>query len=374
MRFLLLILFNLSIFAHSTVEKHQLHEERLNYGVFTNITYRDKDLYPQGIEGSVGYENHGKPKAGEINHIGLFANGKYESTFLYGVELNRHVDAPNTIDSYLEKLYVGYTHENYSVVAGREYNNISFVKEKAWGYGFAQMPIAIDSFVDSTYIGDGVFLDYKYNDFKAYLDITKDKYNQIPRTTMKIEYNLNAIKFISYLQLRNSSQMRVDYTTTQHTHTHANQNGCNNLTQNERCVERKNQIFGLGINTKIDMFDIQSEYIHLDTQGTISNNQYKIDSHNKIDTLYLQLLTKYKEIFFGLRSEWFMFSNNYTGGGATEVATILTTNNSSTIQNLQTIMSGYEFNKYNKVIIQAEHSQDDWAMRLTYALTFYDNF
>ncbi len=372
MRIFLSIFITVSLFAHSTVEKHKLNEELLNYGIFTNMSYRDKDLYPKGIEGTVGYENHGKLKAGEINHIGFFAHGKYESNFLYGIEVNRHVDAPSTIDSYLEKFYVGYTNENYSAVIGRDYNNISFLKEQAWGYGFAQMPIAIESFVDSTYIGDGIFVDYKLDNFKTYLDMTKDKYNQIPRATLKIEYNFNLIKLISYLQLRNSSQMRVDYATTKHTH--ANQNGCNNLSQNERCVERKNQVFGFGMNTKIKAFDIQSEYIHLDTQGSISDNHYKIDSHNKIDTLYLQMLTRYENILFGLRSEWFMFSNNYTGGGATEVATLLTSNNSSNIQNLQTIMSGYEFNKYNKAIIQVEHSQDDWAVRLNYALTFYDGF
>lgn len=371
--FLLLIL-TLSLFAHSGIHIEDRESKTLSYGLYGDIAYRDKDLYPRGIEGSVGHENHGEAKKLELNHIGLFLDGKYEDNFLYGVELNRHNDAEDSFNSYLEKLYVGYESESYKILLGRNYNNISFVKDEIWAYGFAIMPLAVDSFFDGTYIADGVFLDYSFMGFTTYLDITQDKYYQTPRATLKLEYKSHNYKLISYLQLRKESQLRVDYASTQHSHSHGSTNGCDELTIDERCYERKNSLFGLGFSLKEELFNLQAEYIYLDTEGYITSKQYRVKSENQIHSLYAQILSNYQDILFGFRSEWFIFSNNYSGGGALEVASKIVTKNADTTQYLQTLMLGYQFNKYNRVLLQSEYSQDNSALRVSYSVAFDSGF
>ncbi|CAA6812712.1 MAG: Unknown protein [uncultured Sulfurovum sp.] len=371
--FIFLILLSLSLFAHSTLDLSSEQKEGINYGVYSDIKYRDKDLYPRGIEGSLGYENHGTTKKAQFNHLGLYLFGDYEKNFIYGVEFNKHIDAEDSFDSYLEKAYVGYkTHHNNTLKLGRDYNNISFVNNKPYGYGFADMPLAIDSFLDGTYLGDGIFLEYANTDnMKSYLDVTQDKYNKNNRSTLKLEYNLKDTQLIAYLQYRKTAQLRFDYSATTHTHSHGNQNGCTNLSSlNERCFERDNKLLGLGFNHKIGVFDLQGEYLYLDSKGDVYNNQYKVENHNKINTLYLQGLTNYQKILLGYRSEWFMFDNHYNGGGATEITAPLVSQNANKIQNLQTLMLGYKFNKNNKTSIELKQSQDDWAFGLNYNLFF----
>ena len=370
-RLFLLLIFSVPLFSHSILEHMESTEdENLSYGIYSDAAYRDKDLYPRGIEGSVGYENHGRVEKLQIHHIGLYLDATYDTNFLYGFEFNRHIDADDTFDEYLEKAYLGYGTEDYKVLLGRYYDDISFVNQKAWGYGFAQMPLAIDSFFDSTYISDGIFLNYSFMGITAYLDFSQDKYYQTSRRSFKLEYNADKFQFITYMQLRKKIQMRIDYASVQHNHTHGNTDGCNNLGVEERCFERENKVFGLGIDANIKGIKIQSEYIYLDTEGYVSSSQYRVESENKIHTFYLQMLYNYNDILFGLRSEWFAFSNNYEGGGATEVANVIISEDSNDIQNLQTIMSGYRFNRYHQLIVQGEHSGDEWVGRLNYSVKF----
>jgi len=369
-RLFILLIFNIYIYAHSGLHMKEEANETISYGIYGDFEYRDKDLFPRGIEGSAGYENHGSTKDFQINHIGAFVNGRYIDNFVYSIEFNRHVGVENTFDSYLEKAYIGYDQNDFRLILGRNYNNISFVSEKAWGYGFAKMPLAIDSFFDGTYISDGIFLDYSFMGFTSYIDITKDKYTQTLRKTFKLSYDINNIKLISYIQTRETSKIMVDYASSEHSHSHGSTDKCTNLDTTQRCFERENKVFGIGIDTKLDIIDIQSEYIYLDTKGYISNNNYKIESDNQIQTFYIQALSNYKDIIFGLRSEWFSFSNDYQGGGALEVTEPMVTSEANSIQNLQTILTGYKFNRYNRLIIQAEHSKGNWAGRLNYSLNF----
>jgi len=369
-RFIILsILLSLLGWAHSTVDLSTEEEEaNFHYGVYGIAEYRTKDLYPHGIEGSVGYENHGAAKKIQFTHLGAYLYGKTEADFLYGLELNHHKGAENTLNQTIERAYLGYETDTFGIKAGRGYNNLSFLNEKAWGYGFGSMPLAIDSFVDGTYIGDGLFVEYAHGPFKAYADVTKDQYNKVLRSTLKAEYDLDTLRVIAYFQSRDTTLTRVDYAQTQHSH--GGTDDCTNLSPDERCFQRESRVFGLGFDTLLADIKVQGEYIYLDTEGSIENSEYQIRSDNAIHTLYLQMLGDYHHFIWGARSEWFMLDNSYTGPGATEIAGPLVSEDANEIQDLQTLLIGYQFDEGNRFLVEAKHSQNGWAAQFNYFFLF----
>jgi hypothetical protein len=360
------------LFAHSVREVHEdeADADYTHYGIFADAMYRSDDLYPHGVEGSAGYENHGVPDKVQLNHIGVYLEGLYASRWRYGAEVNRHTDSPATFDGLVEKLYAGYGNEDGGIVAGREANNISFVREHPWGYGFAQMPLAVDSFFDGTYYGDGLFLDYRFDALKLAFDVTKDRFTKTLRSTFRAVYDADPFRVIAYAQLRERSEVRVNYAASTHTHTHGS--GCNNLTENERCFERSNNVFGLGGEAHYDALRLQGEYIFLDTQGDVYNNSYKVESHNRIHSLYAQGIYAFSALELGLRTEWFIFSNRYSGDGASKIAEDMATDHADDAQYLNTAMASYRFGHSHKVIVQGENSQEGWAWRASYILTLDD--
>jgi|GEM_PF-3536392 len=375
MRSLLFFFFTSAIlFAHSMKDHEDLHHDTLNYGIFANIAYRDLDLYPRGIEGSIGYENHGETKKVQLHHIGFFLDGNYNDTWIYGMEINRHVDAPSSFNSYLEKLYAGYQFETTKILLGRLYDAISFVNQKAWGYGFAQMPLSVDSFFDGSYITDAFRLEQSYSAFTSSLHLAQEKYTQAKRATLRVSYKAPLFTLATYFQWREKAKIRIDYSTTQHLHSHDNQGECDNLEFSERCFERQSKLFGLAIDANYNSLSYLAEYIYLDTQGDISNSQYKIQNHNKIHTLYGQAIYNLSAFDVGLRAEVFHFQNEYEGAGALKVAETMTSEHANSSQYLLSFMGSYSLNKYNKTILQAEKSQDDWAFRINHTFIFSDGF
>ena len=355
--------------AHSTVDlSHEEEDANFHYGVYGIGEYRTKDLYATGIEGSVGYENHGVPKEIQLTHLGAYLYGETEANILYGLELNHHKGAANTLNNILERAYLGYGSDAFEIKVGRGYNNLSFLNEKAWGYGFGNMPLALDSFIDGTYIGDGVFLEYTYGAFKTNVDVTKDQYNHVLRSTLKAEYDLDTLKLIAYFQSRDTTLTRVDYA--QMKHSHGGTNDCTNLSQDERCFQRDSRLIGVGFDTILWDIKLQGEYIYLNTEGSIENNEYQIQSDNGIHTLYLQMLGHYHHVIWGIRSEWFLLDNSYTGSGATEIAKPLVSEDANDIQNLQTLLLGYQLDKGNQFSFEVKHSQNGWATQLNYFFLF----
>ena len=372
--FLLFAVSGLSLFAHSMHDRADLHHDTLNYGIFANIAYRDLDLYPRGIEGSVGYENHGEIKKLQLHHIGFFIDGNYDDAWLYGIEINRHVDAPSTLDSYVEKFYLGYRLDPGSLLVGRLYDSISFVNQKAWGYGFAQMPLSVDSLFDGSYITDGIKLAYDYEKFTGTLHLSRQKYTQAKRTTLRLSYKEELFEIATYAQIRDTTKIRVDYASTEHLHSHDNQGECDNLEFSERCFERESKLFGIAFNAHYQDLNYLAEYIYLDTKGDVSNSQYKADNHNKISTLYGQVIYNPAPFSVGVRGEYFNFENNYKGAGAFKITQEITNKHSNSSQYLFTLMGSYELNSYNKTIVQAEKSQYDWALRLNHTFIFNSGF
>ena len=370
--FFLTILLLSQLFAHSVREVHEdeNRSDAIHYGLFADVMYRSDDLYPYGIEGSAGYENHGVPDEVQLNHIGVYLEGVYDSRWRYGAEVNRHTDSPATFDGLVEKLYAGYGNDDGGIVAGREANYISFVREQPWGYGFAQMPLAVDSFFDGTYYGDGLFLDYRFDTLRLAFDVTKDRYTKTLRSTFRAAYETAPFRVIAYAQLRERSEVRVNYASSTDTHTHGS--GCENLTENERCYDRRNNVFGLGVQAQQDALRLQGEYLFLETQGDVYNNRYKVKSHNRIHSLYAQGIYAFSALELGLRTEWFIFSNRYSGDGATQIAENVATEYSDDTQYLNTAMASYRFWKSHKVILQGENSQEGWAWRASYILTLDD--
>jgi len=372
--FLLTALLVLRLFAHTVSEtpRDEHAADGMRYGIFADALYRSDDLYPHGVEGSAGYEIHGVPGEAQLNHIGFYVNGTYASHWRYGVQVNRHYYSPATFDGLVEELYAGYGNKNGNVTVGRDANNISYVRQEPWGYGFAQMPIAVDSFFDGTYYGDGIFLDYRFDALKLAGDLTKDRYWGTPRATFRVAYEREPFSLIAYVQLRERSEIRVDYASTTHTHSHGN--GCNNLTDNERCFDRSNQVLGLGGRSRSDSLRIQGEYIYLETQGDVYNNRYKVKSHNRIHSLYLQGIYGIGALDLGIRTEGFLFSNLYSGDGAAQIADDVATDHADELQYLNTFMIGYRLGRSNRMYLQSENSQDGWAWRFSYILTLDNPF
>jgi hypothetical protein len=360
-------LLHVTLFAHSMHVSEPMSETLINYGIFADALYRDRDLYPYGVEGSAGFENHGLTKEVTLNHIGAFVEGAY-AYMRYGAELNRHAGAPNTFDGLIEKLYGGIGSESALLVGGREANHISFVRTKAWGYGFAAMPLAVESFFDGTYYGDGLFGDYRLRSWRFGADVMNDRYTKTPRVTLSLAWQGEALGLLAYAQWRDVSQVRSDYSSIKHTHTHGS--GCNNLSQNERCIERDSQVVGVGGTFDDDALSLQGEYLLLHTEGEIFNNRYKVASNNTIHTIYLQAIYAWEYVDIGLRSEGFLFSNRYEGDGAQEIASLMDTQYRNDVQYLNTLMIALKPYKGNRAVFQAENSQDGWAWRVAYSVAW----
>ncbi len=357
-----------TLFAHSMTVPQTPERSHLNYGIYGDVMYRDRDLYPNGVEGSAGFENHGVADAVELNHIGAYLYGDYEG-WLYGADINRHIDAPATFDGLVEKLYAGYGSDTMQLRAGRDSDPVSFVRSQPWGYGFATMPLGVDSFFDGTYFGDGLFADYDEGNWQLSADLMQDRYTQTLRATLRLGWQLSHhVTLDTYVQWRDTSEVRSDYSTSRHTHTHGS--GCDNLSSFERCIKRSNTVAGLGAQGTFDAFSFLGEYMFLQGEGDVYSNRYKVESDVTLQTLYVQGIYTLKQLQLGLRSEGFVFSNRYDGAGATDVAELMRSGEDDEVQYLNTFLMSWRPCNGFAWMVQAENSQDGWAWRSALSFTY----
>ncbi|HQS78536.1 MAG TPA: hypothetical protein PLC57_09435, partial [Sulfurovum sp.] len=344
-----------------------------DFGAFANISYRDEDIYPKGIERAQGYEDHGSPGEVYIEHLGIYYTKKIEK-INFNFELNHHAWAEWTLNELVEKANIGYYDENYGLELGRDYNNVSFMREMIWGYGFIQMPLAIDSFFDQTNVGDGVFASYKIDRFTFRGDYAADQYAHKLRKTIRASYEYDTIKLISYYQQRSPVKNRVDFSAITHSHTHGS--GCDQMTQNELCMDNETSVFGLGTKVKLNnSYELVGEYIQYKSEGDIETQQYKVSQNNTIHSTYLQLMSTNEKFNYGLRGEYFWYNTILDGPGATEVSSLMSLNTAIVPVNyLYTANINYYFTKSQKIAFEIKKSNQDLAMRLNYSLDFRNIF
>lgn len=360
----------ISLFGHGDIQHNIQNNEEINYnyGFFFNAMYKSKDLYPNGITQAEGYENHGETDKIEIEHYGIFTNGNINN-FVYDIEINRHIDSPRKSNEMIEKLSLGYEYNNFLLKAGRDYNDISFMDSKDWGYGFINMPLALDSFFNKALRADGVFAIYDNDRLRISGDSSNDIYDNKNRKTLKTSYDFGNIELISYLQKRDSFESKKDYSTTQHSHSHGiEENGCNSLIGNEICVENESLVYGIGAKIEFDKFDILGEYINLKLDGDIKDSSYKIEHNTQVESSYLQIFTKNEEFNYGFRSEVFWFDKELIGSGANSIATKMgLSSKDERKQYLHTLGLNYKINNAQKIFVDNSHDGNkNFAIKFNY--------
>lgn len=350
--------------GHIEMEENQ----SFAYGAFFNLSYRDTDLYPKGIEQANGFDNHGKPNEIVMEHIGGFVSGQVDK-YVYNLEFNHHARMQWSGNNLVEKLYVGYKTDNELVKIGRDINHVSFVDTKDWGYGFIKMPLAVDSFFDKTLFGDGLFMTYTSNSFKVSTDYMNEMYTHKGRKTLKASYDFGDVQIISYVQQRDKVQSREDFSSAIHTHTHGA--GCDNLSGSEMCVGNEGWLYGLGSQVTLDGYEIVGEYLSLQNSGDVRDNNYKVDHTTNVKSAYLQILSKNEKFNYGVRSEVFWYDKKLSGSGASIIANEM--NIASGDENskyLHTLNISYTIDPYQKVFFENSYSNNDNAVRVNYLFRF----
>lgn len=373
-KILLSSLLAISLFGHGEVlHNNQINEAKsYDYGFFFNTIYKNKDLYPSGITQAQGYENHGETDKIEVEHYGIFANGNINN-FIYDIEINRHIDSPRKSNDMIEKLSFGYKYDELFLKAGRDYNEVSFIDSKDWGYGFINMPLALDSFFNKTLRADGVFAVYDNDKLRVSGDLSKDIYDNKNRKTLKASYDFGTLEVISYVQGREIFETKNDFSLAQHSHTHGTQDsGCSSLTSSEVCFENESLVFGTGAKVEFEKFEILGEYLNLKSDGQIKDNRYKIEHDTQVESVYLQIFSKNEQFNYGFRSEIFWFDKELIGLGATSVASKMgLSSKDEREQYLHTLGVNYKIDNTQKVFMDNSYDGDsEFAIKFNYIFRF----
>jgi len=357
-------------FGHS-LHIHQPSDINVStdFGGFAHISYRNSDLYPKGIEQGYGYENHGDVDKINIEHLGIYFNKKMGNVAV-NLELNHHIGANWTPNELVEKANVVYFDGRYGITFGRDYNNISFVREKNWGYGFIQMPLAVDSLFDKTHSIDGIFGSYKMGGFSLKGDFGADQYGHKQRRTLRGSYLYENIELITYYQQRNTTKSRVDFSAVTHSHSHGS--GCDGMTTNELCIENEATVFGVGAKVNFgNRYELLGEYLQYESKGGIETNQYIITHETIIQSAYLQLISTNERFNYGLRGEYFWYDTTLDGSGATAVATLMNLDDGNeAIKYLYTLNVNYNITTAQNIALEIKKSDLNTAVRVNYLLRF----
>lgn len=371
-KILLSSLLSVSLFAHSDTQ-HTTNNttQNYNYGFFFNSMYKNKDLYPTGITQAQGYENHGETDKIELEHFGIFAYGDINN-FLYNFEVNRHIDSPKKSNEMIETANIGYKHDNYSLKVGRDNNDISFMDSKEWGYGFINMPLAIDSFFNKTLRADGIFVAFDNDKLRVSGDLSKDIYDNKNRRTLKASYNFGNIEILSYVQNREEFESKNDYATVSHSHSHSLASDCSTLSSTEVCTQNDALVYGAGAKVEFDKFEVMGEYLNLQSDGNIKDSQYKISHDTEVESAYLQVTSKNEKFNYGVRSEVFWFEKELVGSGATSIANKMgITSGSESEKYLHTLGMNYKIDNRQKVFMDNSYDGDsDFAVKFNYIFRF----
>lgn len=372
---------------HDNVVSNDKNSKNYNFGLFFNAIYKNKDLYPTGITQSEGYENHGETQKVELEHFGLFANGNINN-YIFDIELNRHVDAEKELNEVIEKFSLGYNYNSYSLKVGRDYNDVSFIDSKEWGYGFINMPLAIDSFFNGTLRGDGAFLAYDNNELRLSSDFSKNIYDNKNKLTFKASYDFGNIELLSYVQAREKFYSNKYYTTSTsssgdstynpyaatHTHSHGTtetNTSSSDSDMNELSIENKSLVYGIGSKVDLDKFEIIAEYLNLHSTGDIEDAIYLIEHDTRVESVYVQLTSKNEKFNYGLRSEVFWYDKSLYGSGASTVAEEMGISPIKEKEKyLHTLDVNYKIDDKQKIFMDNSYSNYQTAIKFNYLFRF----
>lgn len=372
-KILLSSLLAISLFGHGDMQHdNQTNEAKsYNYGFFFNSIYKNKDLYPNGITQADGYENHGETDKIEIEHFGIFAYGDINN-FIYNFEVNKHIDTEKSSNNLIEKASVGYKHDGFFFKAGRDENDVSFIDSKDWGYGFINMPLALESFFNKELRADGYFIAFDNDKLRLSADLTQDIYDNKQRRTLKASYDFGNVELVSYVQNRESFDSKKDFATTQHSHTHGNANDCSSLSSTEVCIGNDALVFGTGAKVEFEKFEVLGEYLNLQFDGDIKDNTYKIKHDTQVESAYAQITSKNEKFNYGFRSEIFWFEKELVGSGATSIATKMgISSKDEKEQYLHTIGLNYKIDNMQKVFVDNSYDGDkEFAFKVNYMFRF----
>lgn len=355
------------LMAHGGAPHDASGEKTYRFGGFLDLQYRSDDLYPAGPKGSSGYELHGEPEKVEAEHIGLYMETLWADRWEGVLELNRHNVAEDTLDQTVERCFGGFREKSFRVRAGRQEQGVSFVSEKAWGYGFSQMPLGLESAFGSSFYGDGVSVRAGNEYVSIRWDTMRDMYTDAPRSGVKLKgmFELSPFRadLIGYYQRQGSSQQRKDTAAVQHSHTHGS--GCDNLSSTELCFELERSVYGGGVALESEPLSIQAEWIVSDDEGTVQSSQYLIERNSQNHTLYLQGLFRVAQFELGVRRELFWYGDRYEGSGSTEIAEQLgLSDKKEAYELLDTAVVGYSLGEYGIVRLEWSGDGDEAIMRI----------
>jgi hypothetical protein len=344
-------------------------KEKWQFGGFADLQYRTDTLYPTGPSGTFGYELHGEEERVEAEHLGLFARGPLGDSFDAAVELNRHNGADATLNDFVERAYVRYTTERFSLRAGRMEYALSFVARQPWGYGFSQMPLGLETYARSALYGDGLSASYTSGNVRLDADILADQYSHVMRSTLKASGSFHALgashSVLAYAQYQDEEENLFD---TSPTHTHSHGTGCDALSPGQFCFDTQRTLLGAGYTFSYSGARFQTEWLKAFDRGTVRSSEYKVDRNGEHNALYAQLLYALDAFEGGARYERFWFTNEYDGGGAAELAAQIEGEGRHSSESLTTLMLSYRLLKEHTFRIEYATDNDESLWRFQYVL------
>jgi len=377
-KILLLAIIIFELFAHSDhIQVNNMDSNNTNtqfdYGGYVNLSYRTDDLYPNGVENSYSYENHGEKDKLFAEHVGLYFN-YMEDFYKISSEFNHHYDADVTFNELIEKLNILFYNQNYSLKIGRDYNNLSLINKQPWGYGFISMPLSIDSFFGQTHIGDGLFFDVTNDSLSIGFDILQDKFTNSLRMNARTIFAYQDYDFYAYIHKREGSEFLNDTTSSTHSHSHGSVscNDISNITTEDICITTDDQrVFGFGFKTDIQEYQFLTEYSNYKSKNSLNNSNYKINNDVKIQSTFLQIKSQNQIINYGLRAEYFWFDTLLKGSGANVIAEKLGKENSTeNMQYLYTANLNYTFLKIQNIALEYKKSNENESISLNLSFGF----
>ena len=361
------------VFLHHDANESKIYSHR--YGAFVDLQYRSDDIYPNGFEGSSGYELHGTKEQIELEHAGLFYHGIYKEHWVGVVELNRHNGSDDTLNSWVERAYMGYDDRFVSLHVGRVSYGVSQVKKRIYGYGFSQMPLLLDSFFSGNYYGDGFALAFNVKGLYMSVDASSDSYSHYGVYSAKFGYEgvvaSSEFALFGYINYQSSVSYKFS-SSANHNHSHAN--GCNNLGSDELCYNLERRVYGVGASIDNSYISLLGEYLQNSESGDIISANYLVDKKSDLHGFYTQAIAKSQWVDAGLRFEGYWFDTTIDGAGANAIASKIYPDGANDFDYLATAMVALKYAPYHTLRLEYSDNGSEGVARVQYLFLFDSSY